>query len=248
MKVWGRSIFVGLALGGLAASLALNLWLVRQGRIAERHYFLTRLDPIGLGAYPADAPAAAGPRVVFYGDSRVRQWDLPTPPPGGEYLNRGVDGQSSRQALLRYEAHVAPLRPTVVVIQIGVNDLISIRLLERDREAIIADARANIAALVARARADGATVVLTTIFPAADPSLAERLLPSSTGAAIEEVNAFLPTLAGPQVIVFESAGVLADPRGVVRAAYRADMWHLNEAGYAALNAALAPILAELLNP
>lgn len=241
----GRSVLLGLSLGGLAASLLLNLWLLRQSRINERHFFLTRLDPIGLSAYPGDPPPLTGPRVVFYGDSRARQWALPAAPAGVTYLGRGVDGQSSRQALLRYDAHVAPLRPDVLVIQVGVNDLISIRLLERDREAIIADAVANIAALVARARADGATVVLTTIFPAAAPSLAERLSPSSSAAAVGEVNAALQPLAAPGVIILDSAAVLADERGLVRDEYRADRWHLNPAGYAALNAALAPILAGL---
>jgi lysophospholipase L1-like esterase len=241
----GRSILLGVSLSGLLASLLLNAWLLRQSRIHERHYFLTRLDPAGLSAYPSQAPLISGPRVVFYGDSRARQWALPASPPGVTYLGRGLDGQSSRQSLMRYDAHVAPLRPDVLIIQVGVNDLISIRLLERDRAAIIADARTNLAALVARARADGATVVLTTIFPAAAPSLAERLLPSSSAAAVAEVNAYLHSLAAPGVIILDTATILADEHGVVRDEFRLDMWHLNAAGYAALNTALAPILAEL---
>jgi lysophospholipase L1-like esterase len=239
-------LIIGLLAGGLLASLILNLWLFRQSRIYERQYFLTRLDPIGLAAYSDAPPSTTGPRVVFYGDSRVRQWVLPQPPAGVTYLGRGIDGQSSRQALMRYDAHVAPLRPAVLVIQVGVNDLISIRLLEQDRAAIIANTRANIAALVARARADGAIVVLTTIFPAAEPSRSERIMPSSSSAAVAEVNTYLASLAAPDIIILDTAAILANDRGQVRNELKQDMWHLNADGYAALNAALAPILANLV--
>lgn len=239
-------LIVGLLAGGLLASLMLNLWLFRQSRINERHYFLTRLDPIGLDAYSDTPPSTTEPRVVFYGDSRVRQWVLPQPPAGVAYLGRGIDGQSSRQALMRYDAHVAPLRPAVLVIQVGVNDLISIRLLEQDRAAIIADTRANLAALVARARADDTIVVLTTIFPAAAPTLAERLIASSSPAAVAEVNTYLASLAAPGIIILDTAAILTNDRGQVRNELKQDLWHLNAHGYTALNAALNPVLTNLV--
>lgn len=246
LKRQGRLLVLGLAVSGLVLSLLLNLWLIRQSRIWERTYYLTRLDPLGTSAYPTTSLPATGPRVVFYGDSRIAQWPLPSAPPGVEYFNRGIDGQSTHQALLRYDDHVVPLQPTVLVVQLGVNDLISIKLLERQRDEIVAETKARLAALVERARADGITVVLTTIFPAAAPDLPTWLVPPPASvAAVAEVNAFLQSLASERVIIVDTAAILADERGLVRPEYRADMWHLNRAGYSALNTALTDLLVSL---
>jgi lysophospholipase L1-like esterase len=56
------------------------------------------------------------------------------------------------------------------------------------------------------------------------------------------VNTKLTASTDVQVTVFDSAAVLAGPDGYVRPTYAADELHLNAAGYAVLNAALAPLL------
>jgi lysophospholipase L1-like esterase len=241
-----RNLLLTLMLvGGLSLSLYFNFWLLRQSRHYERLYYGTRLDPLGLDVYASHPSLETGPLIVFYGDSRAYQWILPRTP-GVTYLNRGINGQSSRQVLLRYENHIAPLRPDILVIQVGVNDLLSTSLLKHDRAAIIAATQANLASLVARAREDGTTVVLTTIFPPAAPSLSERFTsPAPSPDTFSTVNTYLHTLAAPDVIIFDTVPLLTNEQNLVRDEFRLDRWHLNEHGYARLNETLIPLLTRL---
>lgn len=228
----------------LLVSLAANLYLFRYGRSYVRLYNATRLDPLGLAVYSTGTPetAASQPRVVFFGDSRARQWTAPDTA-DFTFVNRGIDGQTSVQARMRFAHDVRPLRPDVVVVQVGVNDLFGIPYLPTQRETIIAEAQANISDIVAQARDLGARVVVTTVFPSGRFGLQE-LFSGSEGVrtAIAAVNDHIRTLAADDVVVLETAAVLTDEEGWVRDAYCRDAWHLNEAGYAALNRALLPLL------
>jgi lysophospholipase L1-like esterase len=246
LKTHRNLLFYLFIISGLILSLWLNFWLFRQSRHYERQYFWTRLDPLGLDVYAHTPAREPGPLIVFYGDSRARQWVLPHPTAGISYLNRGIDGQSSRQALLRYDSHIAPLKPEILVVQVGVNDLLSTNLLADERAAIIAATQANLASLVARAHDDGTTVVLTTIFPSAVPSLFERLTsPAPSLATFSAVNAYLHTLAAPRIIVFDTVPLLTNEQSLVRDEFKVDRWHLNDLGYARLNDAIVPLLTEL---
>jgi len=59
------------------------------------------------------------------------------------------------------------------------------------------------------------------------------------------VNAYLESLASPDVIVFDSYVVLADENGVTQGDYAQDTLHLASEGYAALNAELVVVLETL---
>jgi hypothetical protein len=62
-------------------------------------------------------------RVVFFGDSITNFWNLAAAFPGQPYINRGLSGQTTPQLLLRFRADVVALKPRVVVILGGTNDL-----------------------------------------------------------------------------------------------------------------------------
>ncbi|MDX2230104.1 MAG: GDSL-type esterase/lipase family protein [Leptolyngbyaceae cyanobacterium bins.349] len=68
-------------------------------------------------------PAPGEDRVVFFGDSITEFWDLTTAFPGKPYINRGISGQTTSQMLLRFRADVVALKPKVVLILAGINDL-----------------------------------------------------------------------------------------------------------------------------
>ena len=237
-----QRLLTGLLAGSFLLSLLANIALFRQSRHYERLFYITRLDPLALDRFDGAANPGEGSgtrRIIFFGDSRAAAWPAPALP-GTQIVNRGVAGHSSAQALLRFDAHVAPLRPQVIVVQVGVNDLVAVALLRQNRAQIGATTLANIEAIVAKARALGATVVLTTIFPTA------RALPPrpEVQAAIGAVNRELLGLAGADVRVVDSAALLAGPDGYLLPAYADDELHLSAEGYAALNAALVPLLAE----
>jgi lysophospholipase L1-like esterase len=72
------------------------------------------------------APNKGEERVVFLGDSITDSWDDPKYGgffPGKPYLNRGISGQTTPQMLIRFRADVIALKPMVVVILAGTNDL-----------------------------------------------------------------------------------------------------------------------------
>jgi lysophospholipase L1-like esterase len=231
----------------LLASLFLNYYLFRQGR----HYYLqlneTRLDPLGLSYYHTD-PDVQDPgrvRVVFFGDSRAASWPAPPGLVQFEFINRGIGSQTSEQVVLRFEHHVAPLRPQILVVQVGINDLKIIPLFPGRREAIVARCQENVRQIVRRATDLGATVILTTIFPLAEVPLERRLFWSDEVAlAIDELNAYVHALAAENVVVLDAFAILADDKGLVRTAYSRDFLHLNAAGYDALNVVLARVLVE----
>ena len=167
------------------------------------------------------------------------------PPPGvagAEFVNRALGGQTSAQVLERYERHVAPLRPDVVVVQLGVNDLVDASFFPGERRWLEERCATQLRALVARASAQGAVVVLTTVFPPGlRPSFPERE-PDGLLEAVRRLNVEVRRLATPTVLVLDAAAVVAGPDGRVSRSYALDPLHLTTAGYAALNARLQPLL------
>ncbi len=186
-----------------------------------------------------DPHALAPRRIVFFGDSRADWWTVPQME-GVQCVARGVPGASSSYLLQRFSALVAPLRPDMVVVQLGVNDLADLMLGSRDTAQVMTTTRRAIEAVVVKARELGAQVVLTTIFPLAHGPLPD----AAVQRAIAEVNRELLGLRMVGVAVLDSAAVLAGPDGYVRDAYADDELHLSAAGYAALNAALVPLLRD----
>ncbi|NTU80860.1 MAG: SGNH/GDSL hydrolase family protein [Chloroflexales bacterium] len=182
-------------------------------------------------------PLSTTQRVIFFGDSRADWWHVPVLP-GFQCIAAGVPGASAPYLARRFPTMVVPLRPDIVVIQMGVNDLTGLHPRSREVDRAIAATRGAIIAVVSSARALGAQVIVTTIFP-----LARGYAPDqAVQAAISAVNAGLPALTGEGVQLFDSAAVLAGPDGYVRSTYADDELHLSPAGYAALNAALIPML------
>ena len=234
----------------LLLSVALNLLFFA----AARRYYLqgsaAPLDPLGLSFYPAGSdphpPTTAQWRVVFLGDSRVYDWPAPSGLEGLEFINRGIGNQTTAQVLGRFEAHVAPLHPQVIVLQVGINDLKMIPLFPDQKASLVANCKANIVKIVEQAVASDATVILTTIIPLGRVPLERRLFWSDDVArAIEDVNAFLHALERESIIILDTSAVLVDESGVVRQEYSRDMLHLQETGYEALNEQLVMVLEAL---
>ena len=62
---------------------------------------------------------------MFLGDEITESWGEGKAKffPGKPYLNRGIAGQTTPQMLVRFRQDVIALKPKVVVIQAGTNDL-----------------------------------------------------------------------------------------------------------------------------
>lgn len=244
-KSFQRFLFIFMC-SALLISVVLNVVIYRRADLYYRERNRVQLEPLGLDSYPADAeprPVRDGrTRVVFLGDSRAFTW----PPPdlaAVEFINRGIGSQTTGQVLGRFDAHVAPLTPDIVVVQVGINDLKTIPLFPQERDAIVAKAQENIAAIVRKSQDLGATVIVTTIFPHGEVPWQRRFVWSPDVArAIIEVNDSLATLADERIFVLDAASILADQTGFVRREYQVDLLHINRAGYDALNERLIELL------
>lgn len=239
----GLRIVFSLLILFVVGSLALNVVLFNRARQYYIELNGDRLDPLQLSAFSGELPRISGKiRAVFYGDSRAVRWPAPTLDARFDFVNRGLEGQTTEQVLLRVDYHLAPAHPQIVILQVGVNDLKTIPLFPNRKIAIIANCKDNIRQIIQRANELGATVIVSTIFPVGNPPLERQPFWSADiSAAIEEVNQYIRSLAQPKVIVFEADSVLSDGQQL-KPQYAQDEMHLNAQGYQVLNEELTRIL------
>lgn len=220
---------------GLAALAALALW---SARYLNQQRAELRLEPVHVDRYAAENAAAGPPngrRVVFFGDSRIEGWNPRPAAAGGGQLWRGMGGETTVQMVHRFDQDVLALRPSVVVIQAGINDLVAGAVLGR-RERVVADTIANLRHFVAAARAASVDVCLLTVFrPARSPPWRAPFWPDGVPQAVAEVNDALRGMAGEGVTVLDADAWLAGDEQAMPARYAKDTLHLNAAGYARLN-------------
>jgi lysophospholipase L1-like esterase len=228
-------------------SLAGNLLALRAGYGTYRLLYLIKLDPAGLDRFPSEGPPHLPDtkRVILYGDSRTVMWSPPDVP-GFEFINRGISGETSAESVLRFERHVARLQPDIVVIQVGINDMMTLGLFSDDPSAghtLRATCAANLEALVTASRALGAEVILTTLVPPARVPLWRRPFWSSEiPASVGAINAHVRSLAARDVQILDAAELLSGEQGDVLSHYSADLLHFTPEGYAVLSQALIDIL------
>ncbi|RWX51376.1 Lysophospholipase L1, partial [Candidatus Electrothrix marina] len=237
-------------MGLLAVSLLFNYVLYKQGKQFYLQLNADRLDPVGLSVYPATSPnhqkeKSKAKRIVFLGDSRIADWTQPEIT-GYEIFNRGIGGQTSAQTLMRYDAHVMPLAPDIILIQAGVNDLKTIALFPEQRDRILSDVQKNLHEITRKAVDQGATVILTTIFPVGKVPLERRPFWSEdVESALIEANAFIFSLQDEHVVIFDAYSILVSKNGKIQPQYSRDLLHLNKQGYAVLNRELEQFFARL---
>lgn len=246
MKIFvRRNTLILVLVVALAVSLTVNYVTIRRSERYRTAYQQVLLDPMGMETYlPRDNPKPPQGKmlVVFLGDSRAYAWPAPASVDRFFFANRGIDGQSSAQVLGRFTDDVTPLQPDIVVIQVGVNDLAAIPYFTNRRARIIADCKENIQALTEQSVELDATVILTTIFPIGKSPFPWQSDFAEIASAVEEVNQFIYSLAGENVVVLVSGKTLADANGYLKPEYSLDSLHLNVQGYQALNAALVEVL------
>jgi lysophospholipase L1-like esterase len=232
----------------VVSSVGLNLCLVQSSNRYFSETSAVRLDPAGLKVYSAErtrVKTPSKPRLVFFGDSRALMWPAPRALDDYEVINRGIGNQTTAQVLLRVDADVAPLHPAVVVLEAGVNDLKAIAEYPERRDEIVASCEENLRHLVERCRSIGAQVVLVSIFGIGDVPMWRRPFWSSeVESAVKQVNRFLPTVAGDQVVLLDADPILAQ-HGRIHPSYQVDFLHLTSAGYSALDERLVPVLHAL---
>jgi len=175
-----------------------------------------------------EPPKADETRVVFMGDSITDGWGREKSVffPGKPYINRGISGQTTPQMLLRFRPDVIALKPRVVVILAGTNDLAG-----NTGPASLADIEGNLSSMTELAQANGIKVVLASVLPVNDynePRTADR-----PPEKILELNGWIKAYAKRKSVVYlDYHSAMLDDNHALKGSLSGDGLHPNADGYA----------------
>ena len=122
------------------------------------------------------------------GDSRMGMWK-DFAPDQVHAFNAGVGNETTAQIGLRARAAVERVKPSVIVIEAGINDLKAIPLLPHAQRKIEDDCVEHLMGLVKLGRESGAAVVVMSVLPAGRVEWSRRLVWSAAVAeSVQAVN------------------------------------------------------------
>jgi lysophospholipase L1-like esterase len=189
-----------------------------------------------LARYHDENSALASPkpnelRVVFMGDSITDFWGRREGSffPGKPYVNRGISGQVTGQMLIRFRPDVIALKPRVVVILAGTNDIAGNR-----GPTTIEAVEDNLLSMTELARANHIKVVLSSITPVNDyvqPDMSK----GRPAQKILDINAWIKAYAEREHLVYlDYYPALLDANHALKKELSDDGLHPNAAGYAVM--------------
>jgi lysophospholipase L1-like esterase len=205
-----------------------------------------RTDWAYLKRYQAENAALGPPRpgenrVVFMGNSITEGWAkyFPSMFPGKPYVDRGISGQTTPQMLVRFRQDVIALGPAVVVILAGTNDIAG-----NTGPSTIEMIEDNLASMAELAKANGITVVLSSVLPVFDYPWRPGLEPAPKIVALNTWMKDYASTHGAVYLDYHSA--MADERQGMKAELASDGVHPNETGYRIMAPLAEKAIAEAL--
>lgn len=208
-------------------------------------------------------------RVVFMGDSITDGWRLAEAFPGKPYVNRGISGQTTAQMLVRMYPDVIALKPAVMVILAGTNDIA-----RNNGPQTLEQIQHNIMAMTELARAHNIRVVFCALTPISDTAVptpgparaggAPAGAPAGAGRGgpapaprnqsigrppgdILKLNAWLKQYAATVNGVYaDYYAATVDEQGFFKQGFSNDGLHPNAAGYELMVPVVTSALAKIL--
>jgi lysophospholipase L1-like esterase len=173
-------------------------------------------------------PAAGEQRVVFLGDSITDYWKLPDYFSGKPYINRGIDGQTTPEMLVRFRQDVIDLHPKVVVMLAGTNDIAGVTGPTSNE-----DIEANYASMAELARAHRIRMVFASVLPVHNYTHdAEESFALRPRDRILALNKWLRDYCAKNRLVYlDYFSALVDERGMLKRVLADDGLHPTDAGY-----------------
>ena len=165
-------------------------------------------------------------RVVFFGNSITEGWApyFAAMFPGKPYIGRGISGQTTPQMLVRFRQDVIALKPGVVVLLAGTNDIAG-----NTGPSTVEMIEDNLASMAELAKANGIRVVLSSVLPVYDYPWKPGLQPAPKIIALNQWMKDYAREHGAVYLDYYSA--MADSRGGMLSALSSDGVHPNESGY-----------------
>ena len=181
-------------------------------------------------------------RIVFMGDSITEFWSVTTPEffTGKLYVNRGISGQTTPQMLIRFRPDVIALKPSIVIIMAGINDIAG-NTGPSTLEMIID----NIFSMAELAKANKIKVILCSVLPAYDFPWRTGSFP---GEKIVTLNTMIKKYASANEILYlDYYSALVDERKGLKAIYSEDGVHPNKKGYEVMNPLVEQAIEKVLS-
>lgn len=165
-------------------------------------------------------------RVVFMGNSITQGWIEQCPEffEGKPYVNRGISGQTTPQMVLRFRQDVVDLKPKVVVILAGTNDIAG-----NTGPSTLEMILDNLKSMTDIAKANGIKVILSSILPAFDYPWKPGVNPNEK---IPALNKMIKDYADQNdVIYLDYFSAMTDERNGLPIELSEDGVHPNVDGY-----------------
>ncbi len=179
-------------------------------------------------------------RVIFFGDSITDIWKLDRDFPGKHYINRGIGGQTTSQMLVRFRQDVLDLKPKVVVILAGTNDIAGNTGYISD-----SDIKENYMTLIELAKLHRIQLVMASILPVHNyTDSSKELYAQRPAERINNLNHWLKNWSEANGIIWlDYASALQDDAGKLSKKYSDDGVHPNESGFKVM----APLAEKAVN-
>jgi len=181
-------------------------------------------------------------RVVFFGDSITYGWDLDASFHDSHFINRGINGQTTSDMLVRFRQDAIDLRPKAVVILAGVNDFGENNAGgDIDKRHKIANVQSNISTMAELAEAHRIRPVFLSLLPINDYTEHGKLISHLVSAdLVAEQNEWLQTFCETHGYLFvDLYSNMVDQRGKLRVELSDDGLHPNKEGYKIMAAVFA---------
>ncbi len=192
---------------------------------------VTAQDWPNLNKYKRDNAFLGNPhpdenRIVFMGNSITEGWLRLDSSffSNKNYINRGISGQTTPQMLLRFRADVLNLKPSVVVILAGTNDIAG-----NTGPMSFDMTMNNIISMCELAKSNNIKVVLSSVLPAFDFPWREGLNPDQK---IPKLNKLIKAYADENGIVYlDYFSTMVDDKNGLQEKFTSDGVHPNKMGY-----------------
>ncbi|MGB6987815.1 MAG: SGNH/GDSL hydrolase family protein, partial [Candidatus Sulfotelmatobacter sp.] len=173
-------------------------------------------------------PAPGETRVIFLGDSITDYWKLADYFPGKPYINRGIDGQTTPQMLVRFRQDVIDLHPKILVVLAGTNDVAGVTGRTSNE-----DIEANYASIAELAHLHHIRVVFASLLPVNNyTDDAKESFALRPRERILALNTWLKDYCAKNGFVYlDYFSAMVDDKGMLRRDLSDEGLHPNAAGY-----------------
>ncbi len=183
------------------------------------------------------APKHGEKRVVFIGNSITEQWLKTDTAFFQKYnlINRGIGGQTTPQMLLRFRQDVIDLKPVVVVILAGINDIAG-----NTGPSTLKMITDNLESMAQLAKASGIKVILCTLLPSNRIPWRDNMNPA---AMVSELNTWIREYSKIHNIdVADYYSPLVDENKGLPEKYSGDGVHVNLDAYRIMEKVVMPFI------